>query len=68
MAKSRRLPVTRRVLLGVAIAVVFVLTIWRSWGLDTQTLLEFFTGSILFVLITMIAAFIMVAIIRLVKR
>ncbi len=67
MAKSRRLPTTRRVLLGVAVAVAFVLTIWRSWGLDTRTLLEFFTGSILLVLSTMIAAFILVAIIRFIR-
>ena len=68
MVKSRRLPVTRRVLLGVAVAVAFVYAIWRYWGLDTRTLLEFFTGSILLVLITAIAAFVMVAIIRLLKR
>ena len=67
MAKRRRLPITRRVLLGAALAIAFVIAVWRTWGVDEAMLLEFFAGAIVLVLMMVVPAFIVVAIVRLLK-
>jgi hypothetical protein len=65
---NRPSALTRRVLIGVALAIAFVFAMWRAWGVDTWTLLEFLAGSVMFVLITMVPAFVVVAIFRMLKR
>ena len=61
------MPITRRVLLGAALAIAFVIAMWRFWGVDEETLLEFFTGAIVLVLMMAVPAFIAVAIMRLLR-
>lgn len=67
MAKRRVSPIARRVLLGVVLAIAFVIAVWRAWGMDAHTLFEYFTGSIVLVLVMAVPAFMVVAIIRLLR-
>ncbi|MEJ2131148.1 MAG: hypothetical protein P8Y95_05875 [Gammaproteobacteria bacterium] len=65
---ARPSALARRVLLGLVVAIAFVFAIWRVWGVDARTLLEFLGGSVLLVLITLVPAFLVVALFRWLKR
>ena len=64
----RRDRITRRVLLGAVLAVAAIAWLAREMDLDREVLLDYLVGSVVLVGGTLVAAFLVVAVVKLVRR